>query len=505
MEWKATIRQASAALAAAALLATAGSAAAQPCPLYAENFNSFAGPAALDDGPFHVRWCANGATVTGSSFCPTGNALRMASSSADPVLWVDVGNAGCSQLVLQFDFSQFAQTGTILRYAVSNDAAFNCNATMTGVAGALDIVGGVCVAASHTVSLGSGRSVYWKFDHGQPSANAIMIDNIRITRVGCCGQPAHDCCQTGSPGCADAAVSACVCAVDQFCCRTAWDELCVAGVNAYGCGTCAGQCDSTFATGFGGVYQPGAICAAMPNLFETCEGSGPFMGSATACGGAGDQTMWFGTGFPHSAAITRCLDFSGAAIAQIRFRYGKSPGTLGPRIDVRANDEPFVAAWSAPITPPAPGCIEQVVDLTAWAGEPVVRIRFASGSSISNGATFDDIELILTPQGAHECCDVGSPGCVDGMVEACVCVVDPYCCAIAWDEICVAEVGFLGCGGACGNVGTQPADLNGDGAVNGLDLGILLAQWGGAGPADLNGDGVVNGLDLGLLLSNWTI
>jgi hypothetical protein len=50
-----------------------------------------------------------------------------------------------------------------------------------------------------------------------------------------------------------------------------------------------------------------------------------------------------------------------------------------------------------------------------------------------------------------------------------------------------------------------PADLNGDGVVNGLDLGILLAQWGTAGAADLNGDGVVNGLDLGILLSQWTL
>jgi hypothetical protein len=53
--------------------------------------------------------------------------------------------------------------------------------------------------------------------------------------------------------------------------------------------------------------------------------------------------------------------------------------------------------------------------------------------------------------------------------------------------------------------GGQPADLNGDGVVNGADLGLLLAAWGVApgSPADLDGDGVVNGADLGLLLSNW--
>ena len=50
-----------------------------------------------------------------------------------------------------------------------------------------------------------------------------------------------------------------------------------------------------------------------------------------------------------------------------------------------------------------------------------------------------------------------------------------------------------------------PADLNGDGAVNGADLGLMLGAW-GACPgcaADLNADGVVNGADLGLLLGSW--
>ncbi|NBX33260.1 MAG: hypothetical protein EBR07_11145 [Planctomycetes bacterium] len=48
-----------------------------------------------------------------------------------------------------------------------------------------------------------------------------------------------------------------------------------------------------------------------------------------------------------------------------------------------------------------------------------------------------------------------------------------------------------------------PGDLNGDGKINGADLGILLAAWGGTGPADLNRNGIVDGADLGLLLSNW--
>ena len=54
--------------------------------------------------------------------------------------------------------------------------------------------------------------------------------------------------------------------------------------------------------------------------------------------------------------------------------------------------------------------------------------------------------------------------------------------------------------------GGPAADFNGDGLVNGADVGLLLAAWGPCPgcPEDLNDDGVVNGADLGLLLVEWT-
>jgi hypothetical protein len=50
-----------------------------------------------------------------------------------------------------------------------------------------------------------------------------------------------------------------------------------------------------------------------------------------------------------------------------------------------------------------------------------------------------------------------------------------------------------------------PSDLDGDGAVSGSDLGLLLGAWGPcqACTADLDGDGSVSGSDLGLLLGAW--
>ena len=51
-----------------------------------------------------------------------------------------------------------------------------------------------------------------------------------------------------------------------------------------------------------------------------------------------------------------------------------------------------------------------------------------------------------------------------------------------------------------------PADLNGDGFVNTLDLVLMLNEWGvecDPCAADLNSDGFVNVADLSLLLSVW--
>lgn len=58
-------------------------------------------------------------------------------------------------------------------------------------------------------------------------------------------------------------------------------------------------------------------------------------------------------------------------------------------------------------------------------------------------------------------------------------------------------------------VAARPSpDLDGDGAVDGADLGLLLAAWGTTpgtrGIGDLDGSGLVDGGDLGILLAAWS-
>jgi hypothetical protein len=64
----------------------------------------------------------------------------------------------------------------------------------------------------------------------------------------------------------------------------------------------------------------------------------------------------------------------------------------------------------------------------------------------------------------------------------------------------------VGTDGALGDpTSSNPADINGDGQVNGLDLSEMLAAWGPfGGSADLDGDGNVGGTDLAGLLAAWT-
>lgn len=77
-------------------------------------------------------------------------------------------------------------------------------------------------------------------------------------------------------------------------------------------------------------------------------------------------------------------------------------------------------------------------------------------------------------------CFVGHPttrGCTDPTCCATVCALDALCCTLAWDDLC-ATLAQQNCAQCTSPVYSCPADLNGDGLVDGGDLSILLAAWG---------------------------
>lgn len=419
-----------------------GSRAAEGCTLYTESFGSFAGPRDLDDGTHTVTWCTNGATVTGTSPCNAGGALRLSAAGHDPVIFVRLGGAPCSHVTLSFRYAQFAATDTTVRMWTTSAEAIQCQPAPSGPIDALHVTGGLCTTYTRTLLLNGATSFFIRIDHGS-NANAILIDDLQIERFGCCTAPG-DCCSTGGPGCQNAAVAACVCAIDPFCCRTAWDSICVALVESLGCGSCSPSCEGALAVDFGTVYQTGSLCSLFPAHFSACEGAAPTLTISGACAGSGDPAMKFGTGLPHSAAITRCIDLAGTAAPVLSFSWTKQSGTLGPAIAVSAGDGPFQSIWSAPVAY-AGGCTTTSISLASWRDAGPLRLRFSSGSSIANGSGFDDIVIGDAPAGPHDCCTEGIPGCSDADVEACVCAIDPWCCEVEWDAICVAEAEYFGC------------------------------------------------------------
>lgn len=89
----------------------------------------------------------------------------------------------------------------------------------------------------------------------------------------------------------------------------------------------------------------------------------------------------------------------------------------------------------------------------------------------------------------------GAPGCANELCCQTVCGLDPFCCSLYWDTAC-AEIALIICPSPVG-------DFNGDLAVNGADLAILLGAW-GTPAADLNGDVLTDAADLGVLLGAWS-
>ena len=119
-----------------------------------------------------------------------------------------------------------------------------------------------------------------------------------------------------------------------------------------------------------------------------------------------------------------------------------------------------------------------------------------------------------------EAADIPIPGCAPGQSW-----IDRYhplggSCSVSWPCTVLVEADAdsigrpflvgMDCSDADGdgrsdicNEAASP-DINGDGTVDGSDLGIMFSYWGGSEQiADITRDGMINGEDLGLILIFW--
>ena len=104
-----------------------------------------------------------------------------------------------------------------------------------------------------------------------------------------CGEcsGAGDCCEPlETPGCGDAGVQACVCALDEYCCETKWDDICADEVEGEGCGSCA-PCAADCAGKACGDDGCGGTCGSCPQG-ESCQ-NGECVGGACQPDCAGQQ------------------------------------------------------------------------------------------------------------------------------------------------------------------------------------------------------------------------
>jgi len=86
------------------------------------------------------------------------------------------------------------------------------------------------LAAIADLDLHAGQTVLINVDSFDGTGNyTLTVDKIDPTS--CCAQHA-------SGGCSDAAIAACVCAIDEPCCAESWNQLCIDAIALHGCGSC---------------------------------------------------------------------------------------------------------------------------------------------------------------------------------------------------------------------------------------------------------------------------
>ncbi len=158
------------------------------------------------------------------------------------------------------------------------------------------------------------------------------------------------------------------------------------------------------------------------------------------------------------------------------------PGTADVRVALTWNRNPSSSQFtgSAPILQNNDLKLQRIVN-----GQPVSMVGdggaalFGSGNVVSQSAV-DNVEHLS----------------IDGLVPG------SYLLSVSR----VTTTGFASIAALAWivDVTAVPGDLNGDGIIDGADLGMLLSNWGGTGMGDVDGSGTVDGADLGVLLSAWS-
>ncbi|HMN95055.1 MAG TPA: hypothetical protein PKC43_00040 [Phycisphaerales bacterium] len=407
-----------------------------------------------------------------------------------------------------------AAGGCIFNGSCTSTSAFTCHeiggtflgegitCASTGCGG---FASGSCFQANGTKGCSNATCCYTvcEFDISCCIAawDALCASKAAQLCAGCGSPSAGDCfAANATPACNDATCCAAVCAVQPFCCTTAWDTTCAmeAAIACGGCGaSSSGSCYT--ANGSSGCASLGCcigVCLADPFCCDgtwdsdcatvasiQCAGCGTFAAGSclTANGSPGCSSQECCTAI--CAADTYCCEVTWDQICANAA--AEQCGTCGGEL--------AGSCFAANLTPGCDNadCCAAVCAADAFCCEQLWDYWCATAATETCGS--------CGGAGSGSCLHAnGTPGCSDAACCTQICASDPFCCAVSWDATCAAGAAATCCLSGC------PGDLDGDGVVNGADLGVLLGAFGSAGGcADLDGSGVVNGADLGILLGSW--
>jgi hypothetical protein len=289
------------------------------------------------------------------------------------------------------------------------------------------------------------------------------------------GGPSNCCVAHPTPGCDNAACQTIVCAADPFCCNVQWDGLCANAANAM-CAICMGAAppndncedainmvvgDTVTGTTNDATFEPipTPSCApganvVSPGVWYTMTGTGnqitlstcPALGgsanydtkisvycgdctSEVFCAGGNDDSCST-PGDPFKSTVTWC----------------SAPGTVYSILVhgfFAQGNFTMVSSDGPPCSNP-PVCAPCIVNCPPGGiaeNEPNCGLPT---DSVNGGCNYP---VVITPP-PGDCGVVHfTPGCSDPTCSAAVCAVDPFCCSVFWDGICVGEAQTL-----CGEV-----------------------------------------------------
>ena len=272
-------------------------------------------------------------------------------------------------------------------------------------------------------------------DGGAPPVEDVIapVDTSPTADADAVPPPENACCETSeAPGCNDPGIMECVCAEVPVCCQVGWSAKCIEAASVLCHAGCGGG------GGGGSVVCGDGACDAT----EACDSCPADCGF---CPGSGDCCEPHDSQGCDSLATTTCV----------------------------CEMDPYCcqAAWD-----------EQCVgEAGSGCGAGCVTGPTCGDGDCEAGEGCEDCPSDCGVCAPGDCCVPRSePGCESPSIEACVCEADPFCCATAWDSLCVGGA-KTPCGADCQ---TAPADC-GDGLCDGSEgCELCPADCGACGTGD---------------------